>query len=51
VEDRWREQEVMRGDHLLARDRTLCAHAHIRAAKSGLELPLFWAQCVSLADT
>jgi hypothetical protein len=43
--------EVMRGGHLSARDRTLCAHAHIGAAKSGLELPRFWARCVSLADT
>jgi hypothetical protein len=43
--------EVMRGSHLSARDRALCAHVHIGAAKSGLEPPHFWARCVSLADT
>jgi hypothetical protein len=36
-------EEVMRGDHFLAQDRTLCAHAHIGAMKSGLEFPCFWA--------
>jgi hypothetical protein len=35
--------KLMRGSHLLAYDRTLCAHAHIRAMKSGLEIPFFWA--------
>jgi hypothetical protein len=35
--------EVMRGNHLLAWDRTLCAHVHIGAAKKGLEIPCFWA--------
>jgi hypothetical protein len=43
--------EGMRGSHLLARDRMLCAHVHIRAVKSGLEPPRCWARCVSLADT
>jgi hypothetical protein len=43
--------EVMRGDHLSAWDRTLCAHAHIGDSKSGLEPPLFWARCVSLDNT
>jgi hypothetical protein len=43
--------KVMRGDHLSAQDRTLCAHAHIGAGKSGLELPYFWARCASLANT
>jgi hypothetical protein len=33
--------EVMRVDHLSAYDRALCAHAHIRVAKSGLEPPCF----------
>jgi hypothetical protein len=51
VEDRWQGEEAMRGGHLSARDRALCAHAHIRAAKSGLEPPHFWARCVSLANT
>jgi hypothetical protein len=35
--------EVMIGSHLSASDRALCAHAHIGAAKSGLEPPRFWA--------
>jgi hypothetical protein len=43
--------QVMRGDHLSARDRELCAHGHIKAAKRGLKLPLFWPRCGSLADT
>jgi hypothetical protein len=42
--------EVMRSGHLSARDRTLCAHAHIEAVKSGLELPHFWPRCASLDD-
>jgi hypothetical protein len=43
--------EVMRGGHLSAWDRALCAHAHIGAVKSGLKLPRFWPRCGSLADT
>jgi hypothetical protein len=38
-------------DHLSAWDRALKEDVHIGAAKCGLKLLLFWAQCVYLADT
>jgi hypothetical protein len=47
----WGTVAVGQSDHLSTWDRVLYAHVHIGAMKSGLILPLFWARCVSLADT
>jgi hypothetical protein len=51
--ERWSGGQLSKGQsgHLSTWDRALYAHAHFRAAKSGLILHRFWARCVSLADT